>query len=80
MSLEIRRSGGWIRERLKSVSFFDKKSLRTVTRGSHKLIVGCRKGLYKNRRCIVGTQVQAVLHPRKEYNKFCKEGRCPARL
>lgn len=60
------------RVRVKSPSYFDKKSLRTKDvgrKGFTKVIVGCKKGKYdsKNKRCRVGTEAQAVLLNRKDF-------------
>lgn len=79
MPLEIRKKGRYIRERIRKPSTFDKKSMRTKKQGKHRLIIGCPKGLYDKKRkiCLIGTRTQSILHPKSEYQKFCKQGKCP---
>ncbi len=58
------------RIRVKSPSYFDKKSLRIKDvgrKGFTKIIVGCKKGKFKKGRCSIGTKTQAVLLNRKGF-------------
>lgn len=60
--------GKYIRERVASPKKFAKGSLRTITRGGKKIVVGCPKGKYdaKRKRCKVGMRAQSILHPMKK--------------
>lgn len=64
------------RIRVKSPSYFDKRSLRTIDpgrRGFLKIIIGCKKGKYnsKTKRCRIGTQAQSFILNKKD---FAREG------
>ncbi len=67
----------FLRERVRSPKAFAKGSLRTVTRGKHRVVIGCPVGKYdrKKKRCRVGTRSQSVLHPMSEAFRLTKEGR-----
>lgn len=56
--------GNYRRCRQESPKHFAPKSLRTITRGRVKIIVGCPKGRFKKGRCTVGTRAQSILYPR----------------
>lgn len=58
--------GNFRRCRQAPPSRFDSRSLRTITRGSVKIIVGCPKGHFKKGRCKVGLRAQSILYPRKK--------------
>lgn len=79
--LEVRRRGNYIRERVENPKHFDRKSLRTIKRGKHKVIIGCPKGnwLPATKVCIVGTRKQSILHPLSEWKKLCSKGHCKVR-
>lgn len=66
----IEKTARYKRERIKAPAYFDRRSLRIIQRGTHKLIVGCPRGKYdaKAERCTTGTEVQAILHPLSEPN------------
>jgi len=57
--------GRYVRERVADPRAFDPRSLRTVVRRGHRVVVGCPRGQWsaRRRRCKVGTRAQAVLHP-----------------
>lgn len=46
---------------------FDRKSFRTLVRGTHRIVIGCPKGHYDERkkRCKIGTMAQKILKPVK---------------
>lgn len=49
--------------RIKSPSYFDKSSFRTIDPGRTgytKLRIGCKKGHYKSGECNIGTEVQSI--------------------
>ena len=58
----------YIRERVKDPDYFDRRSFRTIRRGDHLIVVGCPKGKWKDGRCKVAMELQAILHPKKEKN------------
>ncbi len=60
-------------ERIEDPKKFDRRSLRTVKSGDHRITVGCPKGKYdaKKKMCKVGTRIQRILHPEGE------RGTCP---
>lgn len=60
--------GRYIRERQRPPSEFDPRSIRTITRGGKKIVIGCPKGHWdpKRKRCRVGTRAQSILHPMKK--------------
>jgi hypothetical protein len=47
------------------LSSFDKRSIRTVTRGAARILVGCPKGQWMPRakRCRVGTRAYETITP-----------------
>lgn len=57
--------GRFLRERVTAPGKFDPRSLRTVTRKSYRVVVGCPKGKYdaRRKRCRVGTRAQSILRP-----------------
>jgi hypothetical protein len=61
---EIR--GNFKRCRQESPKHFAPRSLRTITRGKVKIIVGCPKGRFKKGRCTTGTRAQSILYPIKK--------------
>lgn len=66
--MKFRKTKRYLRKRVKPVTAFDPKSFRVkdVGRKGHtKLIVGCPKGKYKQGRCTIGMQTQAVIGERK---------------
>jgi hypothetical protein len=53
----------------------DKRSIRTIKRGKHKIRIGCPKGHYDTmtETCAVGTRAISILHPKTEKNpSSCK--------
>ena len=56
---------GYCRERLASPKLFAKGSLRTITQGGIKIVIGCPVGHWnsKTHRCRVGTRAQTILRP-----------------
>jgi len=55
--------GRYCRQRVASPKKFARNSLRTITRGSVKIVVGCPKGKFKKGKCSVGTRAQTILRP-----------------
>lgn len=53
---------------------FDRRSIRTVTRGTARILIGCPKGSWQPRkqRCKVGTRAYEVITPTK--NGRCRRG------
>lgn len=47
------------------LSSFDRRSIRTVARGSTRILIGCPKGAWQARkqRCKVGTRAYEVITP-----------------
>lgn len=80
--MPVEFKGNFCRRRVADPAEFAKGSLRTVTRGKTRIIIGCPKGAWDPRgrvagakfpgRCRVGTKAQAILTPPVK-------GRCPAR-
>lgn len=69
MPKKIHLTKNYKRKRVKSPSYFDKRSFRTKDVGRpehHKIIIGCKKGKYdsKKKRCRIGTEVQAIIEKR----------------
>lgn len=67
---KVRYTKRYKRIRVRSPSYFDKDSFRTIDPGRPKktmLIIGCPKGKYDKKRkmCKVGTKVQAILEERR---------------
>lgn len=63
--------GDFCHKRLVSKRQFDRRSFRTIKRGRRLIRVACPRGQWKNGRCRVGMQAQAIL-ARKD-----PRGRCP---
>jgi hypothetical protein len=60
----------YIHERLADPKLFDPKSFRVVAvRPDRKIIIGCPKGYWDDRRkrCLIGTRAQAILRLKPEY-------------
>lgn len=72
------------RERVAPLATFDRRSLRIVERGTHKLIVGCPRGAYdpETKHCQRSTVLQAILHPLAEPNPcaLCQRARLGLRF
>lgn len=54
----------YCRTRHKDPEYFDENSLRIkeIKKG-YKIIIGCKKGYFKNGVCIIGTELQSELKP-----------------
>ena len=63
-------------ERVKSPSYFDKRSFRTVEVDDHRVTVGCKKGFWDDdeKTCTIGTEAQRIMHPRSEPNPCDRKG------
>lgn len=73
--------GNWIKERISNPELYD--VFRTKRQRKHLIILGCPKGKWvkttgKGRGiCAGGMKLQSIRHPKEEYERFCKQGRCP---
>ena len=63
-------------ERVRDPEYFDPRSIRTVVVDDHRVVVGCKKGHWDEiaERCEIGTEAQAILHPKDEENPCFESG------
>ena len=77
IAVDVSGEGDFVSERLADPDEFDPRSLRTVSQGDHRIVIGCAPKEWDSGRqlCRAGTRAQSVLHPRGEEQELIDEAR-----